>query len=197
MKSVKTDHFTIMNTQKKLTRMSFYLLLGLLGTACSKDKTKDYPLLPEEQEKEMDITAYGVLKVNRENANGKDGGEGSLKVVDEDYKSKYLINPYQNDMYIQLGFPGAIKLGAYTLTSGNDAPGRDPKDWTITGSADGTTWKIVDERKDEKFAGRNETRRFQITTTESFKFYRINILSNGGESLFQLSEFRLINAPGN
>jgi len=186
-----------MNIQTKLTRMSFYLLLGLLGTACSKDKSREYPLLPAEQEKEMDITAYGVLKVNRENAGGKEGGEGSLKVVDGDYKSKYLINPYQNDMYIQLGFPGAIRLGAYTLTSGNDAADRDPKDWTIVGSADGTTWKIIDERKDEKFAARNETRRFQITTAESFKFYRINILSNNGGGLFQLSEFRLINAPGN
>lgn len=186
-----------MNKQKALTKMSLYLLLGLLSTACSKDKEREYPLLPAEQEKEMDITAYGVLKVNRENGGGKEGGEGSLKVVDGDYKSKYLINPYQNDMYIQLGFPGAIKLGAYTLTSGNDAPDRDPKNWTLAGSADGTNWKVIDERKEEKFAGRNETRRFQITTTESFKFYRINILSNNGGGLFQLSEFRLINDPDN
>ena len=80
----------------------------------------------------------------------------------------------------------------YTLTSGNDAPGRDPKNWTLAGSNDEANWVALDTRTDESFAGRNETREFTFNYPTAYKYYRFYITANNGDGLFQLSEWRLL-----
>lgn len=184
--------------KRKLPRSKVMLILIpiLLLFSC-KDDERIYELLPSEPEPEMDITAYGTISVNHENGSGASGNEGSLKVVDGDYNSKFLINPYVSDLYMQLSFPGGAALSAYTLTSGNDSPDRDPKKWTLTASNDGENWIELDSRTDQVFAERNLTVRYDFDNIEKFKIYRLNILSNGGGSLFQLSEWRIISVPVN
>ena len=45
------------------------------------------------------------------------------------------------------------------MTSANDAPERDPRDWTIQGSADGgATWTTVDTRTGQTFDQRYQTK---------------------------------------
>ncbi|CAN5826120.1 hypothetical protein BH11BAC3_BH11BAC3_28050 [soil metagenome] len=139
----------------------------------------------------VDITAQGTLSVSNENGGGSGAGEGSPKVVDGDLNTKYLNN-YVNTMWIQLQFATPVAVGAYTLTSGGDASGRDPKTWDISGSNDGTTWTVVDSRTDYFFASRTQTVRFETSTPGAYKYYRMNITANNGSSLFQMSELRLI-----
>ncbi len=137
----------------------------------------------------VDITSQGVLSVNNENGGGSGAGEGSPKVVDGDFTTKYLNN-YANTMWIQLQFPTPVAVGAYTLTSANDASGRDPKVWDISGSNDGITWTIVDSRTDYFFANRLQTVRFETSAPAPYNYYRMNITANNGSSLFQMSELR-------
>ncbi|RYF23080.1 MAG: discoidin domain-containing protein, partial [Flavobacteriales bacterium] len=143
----------------------------------------------------VDVTAKGVLSVNIENSAGPNGGEGSLKVVDNDINSKFLINPYASNLYMQLNFPVAQQVASYTLTSGGDAPGRDPKDWKFSGSLDGTTWVDLDTRTGEAFSGRNMTKTYSFKNIVAYKHYRISITSITSGSLFQLSEWRVIEVP--
>ncbi len=184
---------------KKLTK--FKQLCALLGlficlTACEKTETRHYDLLEPEKEPEMDITAYGVLAVNRENSGGKTANEGSPKVVDNDYKTKFLINPYVDDLYLQLSFPGGIAVGSYILASANDAQGRDPKDWTFAGSNDGTTWTTIDTKQGYLFTSRDQKVRFDVPNKEKYRYYRLSITAiRDGSGLFQLAEWRVNNVP--
>jgi hypothetical protein len=178
----------------KITRNTValcFVLASLLG--CGKE---DYPPVDLFTWKaKVDVTDKGNLSVNIENSDGATGGEGSKKVVDNDPTTKFLINPYQSNLYLQLSFPAAQQVASYTLTSGGDAQGRDPKDWKFSGSMDGTTWVDLDVRTGEVFSGRNMTRTFSFKNTVLYNHYRISISAVSNSTLFQLSEWRLIEVP--
>ena len=181
------------------TKLACALLLSgiLMGTvACEKEEVRHYELLPAQEEPEMDITSSGTISVNFENANGASGNEGSLKLVDNDYNSKFLINPYRDNLYLQLRFPGGIAVSAYVLASANDAQDRDPKNWELVGSNDLENWTVLDKKEDYLFTSRFQKVRFDIANTTQYRYYRINITAiRGGSGLFQMAEWRLIYDP--
>ncbi len=144
---------------------------------------------------EKDITSMATLSVSKDNDAGADGGEGSKKLVDGDYNSKFLTGGFPQAFWFQLAFPTAQVIGAYTITSGNDAPERDMKDWTLEGSNDGTTWTVLDTRMGETFSGRNMTKRYEFSNTTAYTQYRINLQANNGSDLIQVSEWRVITYP--
>ena len=141
----------------------------------------------------IDVTVGAVLTVNHENPDGADGNEGSLKLVDGDLNSKYLIFDYpsKKPLNIQQELPQKEIVTRYTLTSGNDAPDRDPKNWTLYGSNDGVEWDVLDAKSNQIFTARNETKIYDFNSETSYKFYALSITDNNGGDLFQLSEWRL------
>jgi len=141
---------------------------------------------------EFDVTGEGTLTVNRDNDGGPNAGEGSLKLVDNRTDTKFLQGGFTGDLQCTLTFTRTLKIGAYTLTSGNDEISRDPKSWNLEGSLDGTNWVVIDTRTNESFPNRLETRRFNVQKPGSYKFYRLNITENVGNRLFQCSEWRMI-----
>ena len=180
----------------KLTKaaLTVFLLAVLCLSGCKKDP-RVYDLLPPDPEVETDVAYLGTLSVNHENSGGATASEGSPKVVDADVTTKYLINPYVNDLYMQITFKTAQRVAAYNLTSANDASGRDPKNWKVQASNDGTTWVDLDTRTGETFASRGLTKRYDFTNTTEYKIYRISVTANGGDGLFQLAEWGLIKVP--
>lgn len=138
-----------------------------------------------------DLTDSANLSVNRENSDGPEAGEGSLKLVDGDLDTKYLTE-YADPFWMTLELEDPQVSNYYTLTSANDADERDPRDWEIEGSQDGETWETLDERSDQKFDDRNMTREFYFENDTAYKFYRLNLLKNNGGDLFQMSEWRLL-----
>ncbi len=144
---------------------------------------------------EKDITSEATISVSKENSSGSGAGEGSLKLVDGDYNTKFLTDGFPQNFWMNLTFPSPQVISAYTITSGNDAPERDMKDWNLTGSNDGTTWTILDTRTGETFSGRNMTNRYEFTNTTAYSQYRINVLANNGSDLLQVSEWRVITYP--
>lgn len=171
-------------------------LLFLVAAACCGCEKENYPKTELfTWEAKVDVTSKAKLSVNIENSNGIDGAEGSKKVVDDDVTTKFLISAYTPSFYMQLEFPQAQQVASYSMTSGGDAPLRDPKNWKLSASNDGTTWTDLDTRENEVFAGRTQTRFFSFKNLISYKYYRISISSIGSGSLFQLSEWRLIEVP--
>lgn len=142
----------------------------------------------------IDVTDEGTLTVSQENGGGPGAGEGSPKVVDGDTNSKYLAE-YKQPFWLTLQFEEAKVANVYTLTSGNDAPGRDPRDWQILGSNDGENWDLLDERTGETFNSRNLTREFYFANDTAYTYYRLDVTSNNGSGLFQMSEWRLFIFP--
>ncbi len=142
---------------------------------------------------ERDVTSQGTLSVSHENGNAN---ENSTKLVDNNTGTKFLLFEAQakiaEGLWYRLTFPNPIVLGAYTITSGNDSPDRDPKDWRLQGSDDGTSWTTLDTKTGQAFSGRGMTIRYEFPNETAFKQYRVLISANNGGSLFQQAEWRVI-----
>jgi len=141
-----------------------------------------------------DITAQGNLVVSRDNG-GPQGGEGSLKLVDNNPNSKFLLFDFGDPVWFKLDYFVPRIAGAYTFTSANDAEGRDPKNWTIEGSNDGVNWTVLDTRTDEMFTERFQTRTFLFDNSEPYLQYRVHLTAVRSGGLFQLAEWRLLQLP--
>ena len=142
-----------------------------------------------------DITNQGNLTVSRDNNGGPQANEGSLKLVDNNPNSKFLQFDYKGDLWLQLEYYEPQIAGSYTFTSANDASGRDPKNWTVQGSNNGTTWTTLDTRTDQVFESRFLTKTFIFPNTTPYLFYRINVTAVGSGTLFQMAEWRLLQLP--
>ncbi|MFE3827326.1 alpha-1,2-mannosidase [Streptomyces sp. NPDC059092] len=103
---------------------------------------------------------------------------------------KWLAHDGTADLEFVLDPPAAVS--AYRLTSANDAPGRDPRDWELAGSYDGRTWSDLDSRSGERFRGRFGTNEYQFTNTTPYTHYRLSITDNAGSSETQLSRVEFL-----
>jgi len=71
-------------------------------------------------------------------------------------------------------------LRIYTLTSGAQGADQDPKSWKLKASKDGVTWVTLDERTNESFQWRQQTRPFALkANTEPYSRYRLEIDNTG------------------
>lgn len=153
-------------------------------------------LIDSENVIEVDVTDMGEFSVNRDNNSGPDGNEGSKKLVDGNFSSKFLQSNFVGDLQCTMVFDEPQKIGAYTFTSGNDDNRRDPNGWHLEASNDGVNWTTIDTRSGEVFASRLMTRRFDVEFAAAYTHYRLNITSIvGGVALFQMSEWRMIRIP--
>lgn len=148
------------------------------------------------------LSKGGQLSVSNESGGGRTGAEGSLKLIDGNKNSKFVggYSP-ETGAWWQFQFIDPILIKAYTITSGNDAPDRDPVDWTLEGSNDGTSWEIIDKIVGFKWpinlnnnaAQRNSLAIFHMRSNEvAYGYYRINFTKNNGSgNLLQASEWTL------
>ena len=117
------------------------------------------------------------------------GGEGIVKVIDGSSNSKYLTGGAQTWMMWKMDRQFIATY--YTLVSGNDAPGRDPKDWKIEGSNDGVNWVTIDQQSGILFSNRFEKKTFLMANRTAYSHYRMNISAYNQTGLFQLAEWTL------
>lgn len=146
--------------------------------------------------RERDVTAQGTLSVAVENSNGQDASEGSPHLVDGDLGTKYLTFSFPSVFWFQEKFATPTVVNAYTFTSGNDSPDRDPMDWNFVASNDGVTWDTLDVRTGETFASRVMTKHYTLNnnSNKTYTYYRVNVTKkeDGGNGLFQMTEWRLL-----
>ena len=68
------------------------------------------------------------------------------------------------------------RLAGYALTTANDEPSRDPRDWKLLGSNDGgKTWAVLDVRVNQRFTERFQRRVFQLTNAAACRLYRLQV----------------------
>jgi len=146
--------------------------------------------------REKDVTALGALSVAVENSNGAGSPEGSPHLVDGDLTTKYLTFSFPPVFWFQELFPAPQVVNAYTFTSGNDSPDRDPMDWNFVASNDGSTWDTLDVRTGETFASRVMTKHYTLNnnSNKAYTYWRVNVTKkeDGGNGLFQMTEWRLL-----
>ncbi len=116
--------------------------------------------------------------------------ETAAHAIDGSTSTKWLARTPTGWLAAKLA--GPVVVNRYALTSANDFAGRDPRNWTLQGSHNGTTWTDLDTRSNETFPQRFQTKQYTFTNTTAYEHYRLNITANSGEPLLQLAELWLI-----
>ncbi|MEU4033856.1 GH92 family glycosyl hydrolase [Streptomyces collinus] len=122
-------------------------------------------------------------------ASGENSGAGEVKenLADGEPGTKWLT--FQPTGWVEFDLDKPVKLVTYALTSANDYDERDPRDWTLQGSADGKDWKTLDSRSGESFAERFQTRSYDLAEPAEYQHFRLDVTRNNGASgILQLAD---------
>src|SRR4051794_32421732 len=132
-------------------------------------------------------------KVTAVRASGENTGGGEVKenLVDGSPQTKWLV--FEPTGWVEFDFSEPFAAVDYALTSANDAAGRDPKDWTLSGSDDGTTWTKLDTQSGQDFAERFQTKEYHVSNTTKYSHYRLDFTANHGDGILQLAEVQISN----
>lgn len=132
-------------------------------------------------------------KVTQVAASGENtgGGEIASNVADGDKFTKWLVFEPTGWLTYQTSAP--VTLRKYALTSANDADGRDPQNWTVSGSNDGTTWTVLDTRTGESFENRFQTKEYTVANETAYTHFKLDVTLNHGEDIVQLADWYLSN----
>ncbi|WP_372648492.1 basic secretory protein-like protein [Draconibacterium sp.] len=126
--------------------------------------------------------------------NDSPSGEGVKNSIDNNPGTKFLT--FNSSAWIQFEMEDVYQLEKYTITSANDAPMRDPKDWVLKGSNDGVEFTAIDTRVDENFSDRGQTLEFLLDNSRAYRIYRFDLTHKGvdrfGRAVLQLAEIELI-----
>ncbi|WP_327727400.1 GH92 family glycosyl hydrolase [Streptomyces sp. NBC_00487] len=106
-----------------------------------------------------------ITKNDKAPAPRSDAIEGDGELFDDTSSTKASVET------APLPTPARTKAVQYTLTSADRTAA--PTAWTLQASADGTTWKTLDERSGESFAWDRQTRAFSIRVPKAYDHYRL------------------------
>ncbi len=121
--------------------------------------------------------------------------ENLLRVFDTDKNTKFLVANPKNTITIENKKESVLKK--YRITSANDAPGRDPKNWVLSGSSDGITWGVLDTQNNQKFIKRSITNNYTLeSNTRAYSFYKLDLEHSAtslyGDDYLQIAEIELV-----
>ena len=124
-------------------------------------------------------------------ASGENASSGEVKenLNDGDANTKWLV--FTGTAWVQYALSTPVAVVHYALTSANDAPARDPRDWELQGSADGQAWTTLDTRTGEAFTARFQRKEYRFENSTPYRYYRLDVTRNGGDSIVQLAEWEL------
>ena len=88
--------------------------------------------------------------------------------------------------------PEPCAIDWYTITSADGASEHDPTAWVLQGTRDGTSWELVDERSQEVFRWRRQTRVFEAKMHTPYRAYRLSVTHSAGGGPVELAEVELL-----
>jgi len=116
-------------------------------------------------------------------------GEDIAKLIDNSTGTKYLT--FHSSGWVQFRPATGAAVVKYTITSANDSPERDPKNWTLQGSNNGTSWTTLNTQTNQTFASRFLTKTYTFSNTTSYTYYRLNVSAVGSGTIMQMAEWEL------
>lgn len=167
---------------------TYYYVVTAVNSAGTSSNSPQDSATPEAP---MVNVAFGGAA--NDNANNPNGSQGAAKAFDQSVGSRWLSSAVS---WLQYDFGTAWTIKRYSITSANDLPTRDPKDWQFQGSNDGSSWTTLDTRSNQSFALRTEPKTYNISGPAAYRYYRLNVTANGGDGSTQLSELGLLTDVG-
>jgi len=153
------------------------------------DFTKRYTYIPPPANL---FTMYGGSHwVSLENPSGPLSVESSKYLFDSNPETKFYTTPVGSNFYMRWEFQEPVVANAYTMTSANNIPDRDPQEWSIQGSNNGSTWVNLDSKTSQLFPNRFETRVFRFVNSIPYKFYQLHVLKVKSGTHFQMADWTM------
>lgn len=72
---------------------------------------------------------------------------------------------------------------------------RSPRTWTFEGSNDNSAWTTLDTQTDAPIFAGGEKRTYKITSPASYRYYRINVTANRGDTYLNITEMEMLSSP--
>jgi cytochrome c5 len=118
--------------------------------------------------------------------------EAPSNAVDDNPKTKYLnFDGKGSGLILEVGNSVAVGIA---LTSGNDAPERDPRSFALYGSKDGGEFVSIAAGAVPTFSARQQRKRLSFDNSEAYSFYKLvfpELVGPEGTPM-QISEVELI-----
>ncbi|HEX8548779.1 MAG TPA: Ig-like domain-containing protein [Cytophagaceae bacterium] len=115
-------------------------------------------------------------------------GEAADKLTNNNLNDKWL--DFSPSSWVLFSYNKPVSWDVYELTSGDDAPERDPMNWTIKGSNDNSTWVTLDTRTDESWNARKQTKRYSFVNNQPYSYYKWEISAVKSGNVIQAAEFK-------
>ena len=80
----------------------------------------------------------------------------------------------------------------YSITSARDKPERDPKDWQLQGSNDGTNWTTLDTQSGQTFPLRFFELEYALARPAPYRYFRLNVTANNGDNDLHIGDIKLL-----
>lgn len=129
-----------------------------------------------------------------------DGNEGMNKLFDGSVDTKFLqvTTPTPAEpVWVSFKLSEERVVTTYSICAGNDEQNRDPADWSLYGSADGTSWAKLDSREGESFYSRKQENIYTFENDTPYAHYKLEITKKRAvDNCTQLSELRLGTGQG-
>ena len=172
-----------------MKRSFLFLSLSIIAFYGCEKKIKN--VNPFKQGYKNIINSETILKSS---FTGISESENLQKVFDKDKNTKFLVTNPKNTIIIENKTQSVLKR--YALTAANDAAGRDPKNWVLSGSTDGGSWEVLDTQKDQSFLKRGFTNTYNLNNnTKEYNFYKLDAehshTSAFGDNYLQIAEIEL------
>jgi alpha-L-fucosidase 2 len=117
-------------------------------------------------------------------------GESIRSSFDGSDQTKWCVPDAGKAVIWQAELAEVRKISSYSLTSANDMPIRDPKEWSLEASNDGKQWTTLDKQvMPDPFPNRFEKKSFDLAKPAEYRLYRFTFIPR--DAYFQLSEIHL------
>ncbi|MGN6370532.1 MAG: LamG-like jellyroll fold domain-containing protein [Phycisphaerae bacterium] len=108
----------------------------------------------------------------------------AANAFDQNPGSQWFYTGTSGWLQYDFGANNAQVVKRYTITEADTIPARDPKDWTFLASQDGVNWTTLDSQSGQSFAYIYQQLTFNISNTVPYRYYRLNVTANNGDSTF-------------
>ncbi len=106
-----------------------------------------------------------------------------------DNTGSWAVNGSTGWLQVDTGSPTAI--WKYDLKAIGLSIGREPEDWQLQGSNDGINFDVIDTQSGINNWTVREVKEFELTTPAMYRYYRLNITDNNGDSFTGLDGFQI------
>ena len=147
--------------------------------------------------------SWNWKSINSSHEPNFEGGENSFNIFDNKVgggNDKWCCDDPTEDapVWVAVEFKQPVSLTHFTVTSGNDTPDRDPTNWAIQGSTDGTTYTDIYRFTDTTvpWDARNQVVKFTLPAASApYPFIRYFCSETPG-SLHQINEIEYFGILG-